>query len=159
MGYRRKCQNCTKEFEVKRSWQIFCQAKCRRQFNQANYDRCFYCGALAEHRDHIVATHERGGRKSFANQETVRCCKTCNTTLGSEFFGSVVDRVEYLLAHYKKKLKKNRIPEWDEDDLREMGRNMRQRIRKAYAIMGDLEARIGHLVIKRNDFSEHETLD
>ena len=147
----RKCLQCGSDFELKRAWQIFCKAKCRRHFNQANYDSCFYCGAFADQRDHIVAVSERGGDRRFDCQETVRSCKTCNSVLSNRFFESVVDRFEHMQSHYMEKLRRNKTPEWSEDELRAMGRNMRQRIKKAFAVRGDLEARIGHLKIKMND--------
>lgn len=84
---------------------------------------CFYCGERATQDEHVVA------QVYDVETWTVRSCWECNALAGQEPFATITHKHEYIRdrrrLRYAKLLK---MPEWTEDDLDEMGTNLRNTI-------------------------------
>lgn len=109
---------------------------------------CSYCGEFAETYDHVVpVSYKHVTRKlEVGNKEAIPCCCECNTTLGNKFFHTVSTRAGYLLKKYKKRYAKVlNTPDWEEDELEEMGDSMRRSIVARLDMRGILKERLMHL--------------
>lgn len=147
-GKERKCRHCTATFVVCREWQLFCGDACRRRWNYEEAGFCFYCGELGNtQRDHIHPVAARGGApRRFGRQETVHACRECNSTLGSNIFKQIENRIGYLEQKYIKKYKLNQgAIVWNEGDLNELGRGLRLRVRHLLSGRQKAERRVAYL--------------
>lgn len=140
----RKCRQCSEKFPVTKHWRVFCSDKCKVRWNRDHHDHCFFCGTHTPsgQRHHIEPCAWRGERR-FANQEYVLTCNSCNLLIGSKRFDSALDTVDFLLSKYKPKLKPK--PEWSDEELAELGRGLRQRIKKILAKENVLRSRVLYL--------------
>jgi len=129
----RDCQYCGTRFRVELNSRLFCSGRCRQRYHRENRLKCFYCGELGTSRDHIFAHSARinvgRGTRNFAGQETVNSCDECNNIMGNRHPYSILDRVAYLIerldARYQLQVQ---VPEWDEEELEELGQNLRRMI-------------------------------
>lgn len=134
----RQCRECRTNFVVTREWQVFCSPGCRVSWNKRWRATCFYCGSLADpgHREHVTPHMFQGRtlRRYWSGVEYVIACGVCNLLLGSHMMVDMTDRVDHLIAAYTRKhgLHKGAV-RWDEDELDELGRGLRARIKKALA--------------------------
>ena len=130
MAYSRDCLFCATRFVAKLDRRIFCSSVCRMRYNREERLRCFYCGELASSRDHIYPQSARmNGGSNFEGQETVNVCMECNSAMTDKFAHSLELRIEYLIAWTEKRYKLEKIiPEWDDDEIKELGYSLRVRI-------------------------------
>ena len=140
------CRNCDTEFTPTRAWQLFCRDACKKNYNIANRETCFYCGVSGNHRDHIHPVSFRGGVRVFRVQEHVFSCAECNGTLSDTMFDNVVERLDYLIKAYQNKYKKELAAKpWEEIDLEEMGPRLRASIKGSMKKRNDVEMRLKYL--------------
>lgn len=114
------------------------------------YVECTYCGIAANGLDHIIPVlYNNISRKSasYSKHLVVPCCNECNNKLSSFYLPSIAERAEYILEAYKLKYKKilNR-PDWTEDELQEMGENMRKTIKNNAVLKINLNQRLSYLL-------------
>ena len=94
---------------------------------------CVYCGDTAEDLDHVVphSYASSNGPRSYEKSKVVPCCKRCNTYLGNKMFHLIGERASYLYDRYMIKYKKVLdIPVWRTEELEELGRNLKGRIKR-----------------------------
>lgn len=140
------CRNCDSRFKQSRHWQIFCSDKCRKNFEYAVGEFCFYCGEPGVSKDHVHPVSARSGyKRTFEGQETVFCCKECNSTLGGKVFDSVENRVQYLITRYVHKYKLWKSIVWTEIELEEIGPTLRSAIKTELASRMKAEKRVTYL--------------
>jgi hypothetical protein len=125
MPVSRNCHNCGTRFTTSSTKRLFCSDRCKVRYHRAHSLTCFYCGDLADSKDHILP-------QAFGNGagETVLSCRDCNTRMNA--FGplSIDQRVSRLIESLTKKHQLDRpIPEWDDEELEELGYSLRQRIK------------------------------
>lgn len=97
------------------------------------YD-CIYCGMPATDRDHLTPVSYNYSRRPKSRnpcaQETVPCCRECNSLLGSKFVIGVRERAgevaTCLEARYSKILK---APVWTEEEIAALGVDLQRVIR------------------------------
>lgn len=144
----RRCKMCETSFTVSRDWKIFCSQKCRVRWNKDNAEHCLYCGAYAvdRQRHHVEPCYWRGYR-SFQEVEYVYTCPKCNNAIGTQRFSEILDTVDFLIAYYRSKVKPR--PEWDEDEIKELGHALRRRVKKMLAQERQYTDRIAYLEASR----------
>ena len=124
---------------------------------------CSYCGEYADTHDHVIPVSYKHVTRAneTGNKEAIPCCSECNTTLGNVFLHTVSARAEYLLKRYKKRYKKViNTPDWDDDELQEMGESMRLSIIARLDMRGIIKERLSHLKDTYNaDYSVQECKD
>lgn len=141
----RKCRECVERFVVSKEWQVFCSTTCRRRWNKRFNEHCFYCGRPGTGRDHIHPVVARSLR-GYENQEHVRACFECNSTLNSNDFSEIRDRIQFLIDAYTKKYKlKQAVVEWSDTELEELEYPLRSRIRKILAMRHEAEEKVIYL--------------
>jgi hypothetical protein len=90
---------------------------------------CTYCGdPHGDEADHVIPKTTTGDREGL-RQETVPACRECNGLLGDKMYVTIQTRAAYLLgaveARYKKVIS---MPVWDDEELEDLGPNMRASI-------------------------------
>ena len=146
----RRCRECREEFTVSRQWQVFCRTRCRVSWNARWKETCFYCGSMANpaHREHITPHMFQGRttKRYWSGVEYVIACSSCNHLLGSHMMEDMTDRVDHLVLAYTRrhKLHVGKV-QWDQDELQELGRGLRARIKKALAERRAAEEKIIYL--------------
>lgn len=146
----RKCRYCTEKFEVSRQWQLFCSNNCRKKWNYLEAGFCFYCGEPGNiSRDHIHPVCARSeAKRSFKGQETVYACNECNSTLGGKVFDAIEFRVESLIKVYTKKYKLDKgAVLWDDEEIGELGRDLRIKIKHLLLTRQKAERRVLYLQV------------
>ena len=109
---------------------------------------CAYCGEFADTFDHVIpVSHKYVNRKlEVGNKEAVPCCRECNETLSNVFLHTISSRSDYLIKRYKKKYKKVlNTPNWESDELEEMGANMVRSILARMDMRDIVQERLQHL--------------
>jgi hypothetical protein len=128
MTINRDCLFCGDRFEYKLQRKVFCSDICRVRYNREENLRCFYCGDLADTRDHVYPHSLQGGAK-FEGVETVNACRECNSMLGVKASIWIEERFTYLIDKTVRKYQLNKlIPEWSDAELNGLGKSLRQRI-------------------------------
>ena len=98
---------------------------------------CTYCGETADTYDHVapVSSVNGGRRASVRNRKLcVPACRECNSVLGNRGGDTVGDRAAYLVGRYLKRYRKSLAqPDWSEDEMAELGPNMRREVARAMA--------------------------
>lgn len=85
---------------------------------------CAYCGEYASDIEHVIA------RRTRLPTMTVPACRECNSIAGGEWFTSMHEKTEYIHRGIRDKYAKVLAsPEWDDEEIREMGRAMRDMIK------------------------------
>ncbi len=104
---------------------------------------CYYCGQEANTIDHVIprsllkhlaAIGDAKITDSILGRRILKvpACKECNCLLSDSVQNTVQERKKYLKTKLKRRYQKIlRIPEWREDELEEMGNNMRKYIEGA----------------------------
>ena len=109
---------------------------------------CSYCGEYAETYDHVVPISYKhvSRRLEVGNREAIPCCRECNSLLGNAFLHTVSYRAEYLIKKYKRRYSKIiKTPNWDMDELEDMGEGMRKSILARMDMRDILIERLTHL--------------
>ena len=101
---------------------------------------CYYCGMPASTKDHVIP---KAILKTFDiqfNSESlhqyiknrtllVPSCRECNNLLGATIQESLTARKAYLKKKLKQRYKKVlKMPKWTEEELNQMGKNLRSSI-------------------------------
>jgi hypothetical protein len=85
---------------------------------------CFYCGENATEIEHVIPQ-----RLEYPTW-TVMSCRECNSLAGGEAFVSALDKARYIRDRRERRYRDLlRMPEWDDEELQEMGPTMRRSIR------------------------------
>ena|GEM_PF-3633176 len=143
------CLYCEARFQTSNSRRLFCSDRCKTRYSRENRS-CFYCGEIAEGRDHVVphslTVYATGNRHWSC--DWVNSCGECNSLIGPFLGRTFFDRVMFLHDAFKKKKKLHKsFVEWDDEDLADMDSQMRNWIwNKQQARMRD-ERRLSHIRI------------
>jgi len=147
-GGRKRCFQCSEEFETTRSYQLFCSSACRLRHHREESGYCFFCGWFGpEDRHHLEPVAARAAGR-FAGQETVPCCKQCNGALGARRWEEIDDQFCHLIEWYEARRGPAK-PNWSDEDLSELGASLRRRIRKKVALYRQYDDRIIYLTVRR----------
>lgn len=126
MAVSRSCIYCAKRFTAKMERRLFCSDACRARYNRENNLTCFYCCCVSDTVEHI--TPQTVFR--FGNKETVKACRDCNSTCGADAPFDLIERIDLLIERTVRKYKLNQaIPEWDDAELLELGKNLHQYVK------------------------------
>ena len=124
---------------------------------------CSYCGEYAETYDHVIPISYKhvSRRLEVGNREAIPCCRECNSLLGNVFLHTVSYRAEYLIKKYKRRYSKIiKTPNWDMDELEDMGEGMRKSILARMDMRDILIERLTHLKLTHlADYSVQECKD
>ena len=97
---------------------------------------CIYCGEASYCFDHVIPRSYLSVAKRTGTEPgfKVPTCTQCNSILGARIFKNIVERKDFVHQRLMVKLYKYAtfIP-WGEEELNEMGRNMRSSIEVAMA--------------------------
>jgi len=112
-----------------------------------SYWECFYCGMPADSRDHCppvsrISDYEALG---LLNERylLVRCCRSCNNLLGATLQESLLDRAEELKDILTEKHRAAlKAPDWDEEELMELGPRLRSSVRASIRKKNQIQRRI-----------------
>ena len=116
---------------------------------------CYYCGSTDDLTlDHTVPVSfysTRPTRKGMKSKYTdpvpvVDCCAECNKTMNNALIIDVRGRAGFLKERYVKKYKKVlSLPRWDEEDIDELGKNLRSVIVRDQILQTNLKERLDYL--------------
>lgn len=119
------------------------------EFERSRNMCCEYCGVTTDiTRDHIIPVSFSSVYRSYNQGDTVRCCRECNSTLGSILILSFDERAEYLICKYQNKYRKIlNMPHWDEDDLKDMDSEFKRSIKASVSAKTEILQRLDNLSI------------
>ena len=113
---------------------------------------CVYCGQPKDCFDHVfplsraaqINLQNAGARKQIKfGLYIVPCCNSCNLIAGNAPFCKIIDKRNYIQKKlYKKYKKKLRTVMWDEDEINELGKNLRAEVLKMLNNRYVLEKRV-----------------
>lgn len=130
---KRKCHYCHHLYTATRAWQLFCGEVCKNKWHYENHTICFYCGDVGYHRDHIEPVSIVGFCK-YKGVETARACVEDNLILRDNSFPTIEERLEYLILKIIDKYDLGApISKWNDEELDELGPNLRAHIDKRTA--------------------------
>ena len=96
--------------------------------------RCTYCGEPSDTMDHVVpvSVNDVSREKAkWSRKHVVPCCRECNSLLGSLYLLTVWERAGYIETKLESRYKKIlNTPEWDPEDLSELGYKLRKDIQE-----------------------------
>lgn len=99
--------------------------------SMASESCCSYCGDPATSWDHVVPhsfEHAADTTRKYS-RGVVPCCHHCNSTLGAVFCGSLDARLEHLAQRIRKKYAKLlKAPDWTDQEIKELGSNLRDSV-------------------------------
>ena len=115
-------------------------------------DFCIYCGGPKECLDHVFPVSIASGLKLsaqgvkkvlFQGLNVIPCCNSCNLIAGDRHLTKILDKRHYI----QKKLKQNyykklRTVNWDDDEIQELGKNMKEHVKKMINDRVNIENRI-----------------
>jgi hypothetical protein len=108
--------------------------------------RCSYCAEISDTFDHVPPVSFAGWDKANApmNKKVgVPACKECNTLLSNRLLMTVGERASYLARKYGKRYKKVlAFEDWDQEELEELGYNLKQSILASLVIKHSVALRI-----------------
>jgi 5-methylcytosine-specific restriction endonuclease McrA len=105
----------------------------KRHFITEGY-KCFYCGETAQCLDHSPALSVLEGlprgymKRNKIPHTLLTSCYECNAALGGKSFLTAFERLMYLESYYEAFFKKQ-MGRWDEEELSEMGTNLKRYIK------------------------------
>ena len=110
-------------------------------------ERCYYCGLDATERDHVIPWslfHTKiNTKRSYEDDEVVPCCSQCNLIAGNKVFDSFVEKREHIQSEIKRKYKKIlNFPNWEKEELDELGKTLKIQIKATIKLKKLIEARI-----------------
>ncbi len=125
MAVQRDCQYCTKRFTTSVTKRLFCSDKCRLRYYRENALTCYYCGELADNKDHIFPQKYGNGKG-----DTVLACSDCNGRMNAAGPTSIDQRILKLIDSIERKYELHKpVPEWDDDEIDELGRSLKMRVK------------------------------
>jgi hypothetical protein len=97
----------------------------------------------------------KGYGRCYNKGDTVAACSECNGLLGSIALFSIYDRAAYLEDKLNCKYSKIlNIPEWSDDELAELDKNLRRKIKATIQLKNIVALRIEHCHLMA--YPEHE---
>ena len=149
MPGRRECLYCSKPFAISKQWQLYCSNRCKVRHWREVKSYCFFCGEWQpSDRHHLYPIESRGGPRTYANQETIWVCKTCNGELADRNFETVDDQFCWLIAFYERS-KHLKMPEWTPPEVDELGARLRQHVKKGMRMYHLVSDKLAYLKIHR----------
>ena len=110
-------------------------------------NHCAYCGEVEGlQRDHVIPTSYLRQKRRYEGDWLVPACSECNRTLGSELIFNVPDRALWVMTAYQRKYRKliRAIP-WDEEEIAELGHNLKLLILAQEKAAREIRRRIEYL--------------
>jgi hypothetical protein len=112
--------------------------------------RCEYCGEIATTIDHLPPKVVRNRLMALGRFEQylpffrlIPACHECNVALGARVPFSFKGRKRYIKYWLKRRYGKYlRLPNWSDDDIAELGFDLKSSVRKALTIKRHAEARL-----------------
>lgn len=145
-----ECKYCTKRFDAKTYRKLFCSDRCKVRYNRESGMTCFYCGDLADSRDHVTphsTTILR--RRVWSNLDWVMCCRECNTLMGNMHPYSLSDRIAYLIERFTTKHKLDNVQiQWDDSELDDLGYSLRSYIETSMKQWNSRMKRLSHMRLR-----------
>lgn len=143
------CLYCADDFITSSDRRIYCSDRCKTRAFRDNMD-CFYCGDLADSKDHITPHSTKGRKKRCWKTDTVRCCRDCNTLMSDAFPYNFSERIAYL---YDKFVKKNKLDkpfvQWDDEDLEDVRGSLRSFIIDSQKKRQRDEVKASHILLTK----------
>lgn len=108
---------------------------------QTDMPLCCYCGFPAEALDHVIPVKRQQSSRRRAHGPLVDACGSCNSHLHARIFPTFKLRLEFLRAKYEAKLR-GVSDLWGEDELSELGPNLRRHVSQGIANDRRLETKL-----------------
>jgi hypothetical protein len=112
---------------------MFCSDRCRVAYNRESHLCCFYCGYLADNRDHITPHSflSNSSKRKFRGKEILNACGECNKSAGAKGAIFLEDKIKFLIERYTIRYQLNvLIPEWSDEELAELGRSLKSAVKR-----------------------------
>lgn len=101
---------------------------------------CEYCGMPADTVDHFKPVHFTNMASQLTQVEIGKllyACRECNSIAGAEVFKTLAAKRKHIQTHLRKKYAKYlKMPHWSDDELEEMGSEMRRYILHCQTMKG-----------------------
>ena len=122
------------------------------EFDDSDVSVCTYCGLVSDSIDHVVPQHllkraeamglDLSGVYRMQRWE-VPSCRECNSAIGGKLHSSIAERRACAQAHIRKKYSAYlKIPRWTDDELDELGPNIRTEVTMGLKIQAAVRLRI-----------------
>lgn len=96
---------------------------------------CIYDGDWWQCRDHVIPVSYASVKRDYRRGDTVKCCHECNGLLGNKAYHTIIERAKYLIRAYQTKARKYLdYPDWTNNELEQMGYNLRTYIQSKLEI-------------------------
>lgn len=144
----RECLFCSARFEAKRDRKLFCSDICRVRHNREEHLTCFYCGEMANTRDHVYphSADTLSRKRLFRGKETVNACAECNSTLGDACANYIEERIMHLITRTEDKYQLNKhVPDWTDAELKGLGYTLRSHVARKVQIRQRAFNRVVHM--------------
>ncbi len=151
MSHVTNCKQCGKQFTAERKSATYCSDSCRVRACRSRALECWYCGDVANSRDHVIPHTTTGlNQRRYDGVELIECCANCNSILGANLFDTLAQRVAFLAKRFcvKHKLDKPHV-EWSEDDLAELKGNLRQYVKAKELEWARNRSRYLHMLLRQ----------
>ena len=144
------CIQCGDPMVVRNKRRIFCEDKCKVRYHREHGLTCWYCGEVADTRDHLVPHSVTNDVvRKWAGRDWVSCCVDCNGLMRSEFPFEIERRVGFLIDCFVRRHRLDRVEiEWDRDELMELRGSLRRYIRGKQVERSVLERRLVHMRLR-----------
>jgi hypothetical protein len=111
---------------------------------------CLYCGRVATSYDHAIPLSflesMNGVREIKGIRYFIPACLECNCLSSGKIFKSFSEKRKYLRITIARRYKKYlNIPDWDENEILEMGRTLQDKIRRGIALKMETQERIKYI--------------
>ena len=115
---------------------------------------CVYCGDWYQCRDHPVSVAWSGYKRSYKPGEVVPACQDCNSRLNDVPIFDLDRRARYLKPLIEKRFRKwLELPEWEEEQLSNMGYNLTTQIHYSMMIREITILRLKNLDLVADGYS------
>lgn len=111
---------------------------------------CVYCGDPATTIDHVIPVNfaskvrrkkGRPHKRRDLGVPQVPACLDCNAILTDRFLLTVEARREFIATYLSNQLRSNRLTQWTEDELQDLGPALQASVRQSIAVRNRLESR------------------
>lgn len=107
---------------------------------------CVYCGDWFECRDHPIPTSFMHQKRCYKPGETVKCCNSCNSLLGSKMFSSMEERSAFIFDRLTSKARRLlSLPIWELRELEELDFKLRTKVEADQHAKVVVKARLANL--------------
>ena len=144
----RRCEWCGDRLTSTNPKTKFCSDSCRLSAFKAK--PCFYCGAPATTRDHVIPRSFAKRLEDFAivykRNVMVPACVECNSTAGNQVFITIREKRQFILGRYQIRYKKLlESPYWTKEELDELGPTLRSHVVRSSMEQDFIRARMRRL--------------